>query len=268
MDYNQFEIERDVNDVDIIEIFLCLKEKVMKSNILIKGAKPAELIERWEDVIRNYCEMYEINFEASLAKGKLLVPNDHDFYTIAMVLKLQAIDGFKIPLFLDHQKGLDLNKAGFIGHVEFIVLNSFNNNAPFKDAPEKLDKISAWISAARSKLKAKEVKVKTDYIGLFKDKDFPKKLRAILELNKILIDDVWVGKSKHKTEINILILVLNDKGYLKDNHETVIGTLFWKEFGITLDKSSIGNVPKDDKGAQIAYQKMIPDLFEEEKCLY
>jgi hypothetical protein len=203
--------------------------------------------------------------EASLAKGKLLVPNDHGFYTIAMVLKLQAIDGFKIPLFLDYQKLLHQNKSEFIGQAEFRVLNAFSNNAPFKDAHEKLDKISAWISAARSKLKAKEVKVETDYISLFRDKNFPDKLKEILELNNILDEGVWVGKSNHKTEINILIEVLIEKQQLKVGFKTEMSGLFCKEFGIILSERSMRNLPKDNSGIKIAYQEMIPNRVEKKK---
>ena len=65
MDKNQFEFVRHVYDLDIIEIFLRLKKKVRDKRLLLKGTNPEELIDRWENVIKDYCENNEIDFDAS-----------------------------------------------------------------------------------------------------------------------------------------------------------------------------------------------------------
>ena len=95
-----------------------LKKKVRDKRLLLKGTNPEELIDRWENVIKDYCENNEIDFDASLDKGTLIVTNKHGFYIIAFVMKLMAIEDFKIPMVLDYQKGLASNKAEFIDLVQ------------------------------------------------------------------------------------------------------------------------------------------------------
>jgi hypothetical protein len=260
MDKNQFEFVRHVYDLDIIEIFLRLKGKVRDKRLLLKGANSEELIERWENVIKDYCGNNEIDFDASLDKGTLLVPNKHGFYIIALVMRLMAIEDFKIPMLLDYQKGLASNKAEFIGTVEFNVLGSFKNNSPFKDSNDKITEIRSWITFAKSKLKSQVVKEVRSFESLFRDKGFPKKLRTLLESESILESGTWVGLSKKRTEVNILIRILQENGYLYKLPKTLIAELFCKEFGIKLSQRSMRNEPKGGGEVEGEYRRILEEL--------
>jgi hypothetical protein len=257
MNKNQFEFVRHVYDLDIIEIFLRLKDKVKNSSLLVEGSNPEELIERWKGVIKDYCENNEIDFEASLDKGTLIVPNKHGFYIIALVMKLQAIEDFKIPMLLDYQKGLASNKTEFIGMVQFNVLDSFSNNSPFKDSKDKITEIRSWITFAESKLKSQAVKEEKSFDSLFRDKGFPKILKALLESKAITESGTWVGLSKQRTEVNILIRILQENGYLYKLSKTLIAELFCKEFGIKLSKRSMRNEPKGGGEVEGEYRRML-----------
>jgi len=257
MDKNQFEFVRHVYDLDIIEIFLRLKKKVRDKRLLLKGTNPEELIDRWENVIKDYCENNEIDFDASLDKGTLMVTNKHGFYIIAFVMKLMAIEDFKIPMVLDYQKGLASNKAEFIGTVEFNVLGSFKNNSPFKDSKDKITDIKSWITFAKSKLKSQVVKEERSFESLFRDKGFPKKLKALLESKAITESGTWVGLSKQRTEVNILIRILQENGYLYKLPKTLIAESFCKEFGIKLSQRSMRNEPKGGGEVEEEYRRIL-----------
>jgi hypothetical protein len=257
MDKNQFEFVRHVYDLDIIEIFLRLKDKVKNSSLLVEGANPEDLIERWELSIKDYCKNNAIDFDGCLAKGNLIVPNKHGFYFIALVMKLQAIEYFKIPMVLDYQKGLASNKAKFIGIVEFNVLDSFNNNSPFNDSKDKITEIRSWITFANFKLKTKVVKEVRSFESLFRDKGFPKKLKALLESELIIESGTWVGLSKKRTEVNILIRILQENGFLYKTPQSQITKLFCEEFGIKLSERSMRNEPKDDGELEGKYRRIL-----------
>jgi hypothetical protein len=260
MDKNQFELVRHVYDLDVIEIFLRLKDKVRDKRLLLEGTNSGELIKRWEIVIKDYCENNEIDFDASLDKGTLLVPNKHGFYIMALVMKLMAIEDFKIPMVLDYQKGLASNKAKFIGIVEFNVLDSFNNNSPFNDSKDKITEIRSWITFANFKLKTKVVKEVRSFESLFRDKGFPKKLRTLLESESILESGTWVGLSKKRTEVNILIRILQENGYLYKLPKTLIAESFCKEFGIKLSERSMRNEPKGGGEVEEEYRRILEEL--------
>ncbi len=257
MNKNQFEFVRHVYDHDIIEIFLRLKDKVKNSSLLVEGSNPEDLIERWELSIKDYCKNNAIDFDASLDKGTLIVPNKHGFYIIALVMKLMAIEDFKIPMVLDYQEGLASNKTEFIGIVEFNVLGSFKNNSPFKDSKDKITEIRSWITIAKSKLKSQVVIEERSFESLFRDKGFPKKLKALLESKAITESGTWVGLSKKRTEVNILIRILIQNGCLYSLPQSQIAKLFCKEFGIKLSERSMRNEPKGDGELEREYRRIL-----------
>lgn len=260
MDKNQFEFVRHVYDLDVIEIFLSLKEKVRDKRLLLKGTNSEELIDRWKNVIKDYCENNEIDFDASLDKGTLIVTNKHGFYIIALVMKLMAIEDFKIPMVLDYQKGLASNKTEFIGTMEFNVLGSFKNNSPFKDSKDKITEIRSWITIAKSKLKSQVDREERSFESLFRDKDFPKRLKAILEIEGILESGTWVGLGKSRTEVNILIRILQENGCLYSMPQSQIPRLFCKEFGIKLSERSLRNEPKGYGELEGEYRRMVREM--------
>lgn len=257
MKRNQFEVSRHVYDLDIIEVLFKLKERVGDRNNLVEGVNPGALKERWESVIKDYCDTNGIDFSKSLTKGSLIVPVDHGFYLIALVMKLQAIDTFKVPMLLDYQKGLASNYSEFIGMLEFNLLNSFKNNSAFIDSDEKLAAIVSWITSAKSKLKKVSDTKEKSFESLFRDKDYPKILKSLLEANSITESGLWVGFTKHRTEVNVLIRLLQEKGKLFKLPLTQITKLFCKEFGIQLSERSMRNEPKTAAEVEREYRRVL-----------
>jgi hypothetical protein len=93
--------------------------------------------------------------------------------------------------------------------------------------------------------------------SLFRDNDFPKRLKAILEIEGILESGTWVGLSKSMTEVNILIRILQENGCLYSMPKSQIARLFCKEFGIKLSERSMRNEPKGDGELEADYIRIL-----------
>ena len=254
----QFDNEFHVYDLNLAEIFKSLQNAVRDARILEAGLTADELLIRWESVIRDYCEINQIDFDDTMANSNLIISGDDSFYVMTMVMKLFTLDTFKIPLFLNYQKSLSTNISEFVGKVEYYVLKSLKNNSPFKDTDSKLEKITEWVLSEKRKTKV-EVPKETEFSSLFTQKRFADDLIRILTNHFIINEGIWEGKTSAKTEVNYLISLLIDKGYLKAGDFTKTSKVFCKQFKIALSARSYRHIPKLDTEIKKLYQKILPD---------
>lgn len=143
-----------VYDLDLNRALRQIKTEVerknfeFKKNPTLSGEDYFENMKMFVDV---YCNLRDLDSDDLLrAHSPILTKYDDLGYESHLGFCLLAFDVYKIPFFLEYQKGKYAGKNKFVNLVEFIVYDYVRENSAFK-LEDRLSKIAEWISDEKKK---------------------------------------------------------------------------------------------------------------------
>ncbi len=194
----------------------------------------------------------------------IIEPSIHGVFNYFILQQLICSDIDLIKQILNHHlykyKG---SKLDFINMTRFFTRSSIKQNSPRLNEEIRLKEVSNW---ATEHLKDFEEKINFDnekekneaIVKLFKVTDHFFKILEILRLHDILNDDgSYKGLTNYKTEIILLIEILDEKGYLIRTNQTKRGKIFCDFFGVKLSDRSL----RDERQVHTDYHKKYNDII-------